>query len=160
MPDDGATRIGGLRSGDRWLTVLLFGALGMSVGLLVPLLANWAAELTWMPLQGPLQLIGSFDHDWLTWGRPAIGAVLGLVASLFVIRASPVLTLTDDRIEVRTGDEATVIRRDQVDGVRRKGSKVLIVNDAGRELFHGEVEGKREAVREAFLRHHYPWESA
>ncbi|MGC0251963.1 YqeB family protein [Pseudactinotalea sp. Z1748] len=157
---DGATRVGGLGPADRWLTVLLFGALGLSVGLLVPLLANWAAEVPWMPFQGPLQLIGSFDHDWLTWGRPAIGAVLGLLVALFVLRVSPVLTLTDERIEIRAGDEVTVIEREKVDGVRRKGSNIVILSATGRELFHGEVEGSKDALREAFLRHDYPWESA
>ena len=152
--------MGGLTASDRWLTVLLFGALGLSVGLLVPLLANWAAELPWLPFQGPLQLIGSFDHDWLTWGRPVIGTVLGVLVALFVLRASPVLTLTDERIEIRAGDEVTVIEREKVDGVRRKGSNIVILSASGRELFRGEVEGSKGALREAFLRHDYPWESA
>lgn len=158
MPD-GVTRVGGLRPADRWLTVLLFGAVGLGVGFAFPYLARWASELPWMPFQGPLQLLGSFEHDWLVWGRPLIGLALGMVLSLFAIRVSPVLTLSDDRIEIREGDDVTVIEREKVDGVRRRGSKILILSSTGRELFHGEVEGSKAEIEEAFRVHHYPWES-
>lgn len=89
-----------------------------------------------------------------------IGTALGFLVALFVLRVSPVLTLTDERIEIRAGDEVTVIEREKVDGVRRKGSNIVILSATGRELFHGEVEGSKDALREAFLRHDYPWESA
>ena len=141
------------------LTVVLFGAAGLGVGFGFPYLAGWASELPWMPLQGPLQLLGTFEYDWLTWGRPAIGLALGLLLALLALQTSPVLTLSDERIEIRQGDDVTLIEREKVDGVRRKGSKILILSSTGRELFHGEVEGTKDAVREAFLAHHYPWES-
>jgi len=156
---DGATRVGELRRTDRVLTVLLFGAVGLGAGFAFPYLAGWASQLPWVPFQGPLQLLGSFDHDWLVWGRPVIGTVVGVGLSLFALRATPVLTLTDERVEIRAGDEVTIIDREKVDGVRRKGRKVVILSATGRELFNGEVEGGKDEIREAFVRHDYPWES-
>lgn len=163
MPEPGhhePTTIGGFDTGGRVFVLALFGAGGLLLGWAFPYVAGWAAELPWVPFQGPLRLLGSFDDTWLTWGRPVIGLVLGLVLALFTFHESPLLTIADEQIEVRSGDDTTVIHRDQVDGVRHTSGKVVILNATGRELFAGEVEGGREEIREAFVRHGYPWESA
>ncbi|HHU09283.1 MAG TPA: hypothetical protein GXZ60_04615 [Intrasporangiaceae bacterium] len=163
MSDDqvpaGATRIGGFDSGGRWFVLGLFGIGGAALGFIFPFLTRWAAELPWMPFQGPLRLLGSFDHGWLTWGRPLIGLLLGMVLASFVIHSSAVLTMTDEQIEVRSAETVTLIRRDQVDGVRRVGGKLVIVNATGRELLNAEVEGTKDEQRDAFVKHGYPWES-
>jgi hypothetical protein len=52
-----------------------------------------------------------------------------------------------------------VLRRDQVVGVHRAGTKVTIDGDHGRVLFSETLEAPRDRVREAFLTHAYPWES-
>lgn len=151
--------IGGFEAKDRLFVFGIFGAAGLALGLLLPLLAQWAAQVPWMPFQGPLQLLGSFNNSWLTWVRPLAGLILGLLLALYTIHTSAVLSFSGDLIRVRKGSRETVIRRDQVDGVRRQGSTITILNATGRELFKDDVEGDRDEHRNIFIRHGYPWES-
>lgn len=151
--------VGGFdRNGRTWV-IVLFALGGAGIGAVFPLLAGWAAELPWMPFQGPLRLLGSFDQQWLVWGRPVLGLLAGLAFAAWVILDSPVLEVDPRRIEVRRrGEVQRVIERDKVAAVYPKGSKITIETETGRVLFEGDIEGEREQVRQAFVAHGYPWE--
>lgn len=158
-PAPSSATVGGFdRAGVLWV-LLIFGAGGTALGAALPFLAGWAARLPWVPFQGPLELLGSFDQSWLVWGRPVLGLVVGLVLATFVIGHTPVLVIREDEIQVqRRGQVERIIRRSQVDSVYPRGSKVVIETDKGRSLFDDEVEGDREAIRKAFIDHGFPWE--
>ena len=161
MVTDGAgeTRVGGFDAEGRRFVGGLLTLGGAGFGLLLPVLARWAGEVPWMPFQGPLRLLGSVDAGWLTWGRPVLGAVLGLLVAAWIVTGSPVLLVSDAHVRVeRRGQVERVLRREQVDAVHRRGSQVVLVTAQGRELFADEVEGPEVAVRDAFVAHGYPWE--
>lgn len=153
--------VGGFdRSGKLWV-LALFGLGGVAVGALLPVLAGWAARLPWVPFQGPLELLGSFDQTWLTWGRPVLGVVVGLTVAVWVILDSPVLDFHDDQIHVRRrGQVERIIERVKVDSVYRRGSKIVVETATGRRLFEDEIEGDKDVLRDAFLSHGYPWEGS
>lgn len=163
MTDDGAAgtprTVGGFdRNGRAWV-VALFGLAGAGIGALFPLLAGWAAELPWMPFQGPLRLLGSFDQQWLVWGRPLLGLLAGLAFAAWVIVDSPVLEVDPRRIQVRRrGETQRVIEREKVAAVYPRGSKLVIETEDGRVLFEGDVEGERDQIRETLVQQGYPWE--
>ncbi|MBM9458706.1 hypothetical protein JK386_02215 [Nocardioides sp. zg-536] len=158
-PAPGPQTVGGFdRAGTLWV-LGLFGLGGAVLGVVIPVLARWATELPWLPFQGPLELVGSFDQAWLVWGRPAIGVLAGLALATWVLLQSPVLTIGPEEIQVRRrGEVERVIARDKVDSVHLAGSKVVIETASGRKLFEDEVEGSKAATRDAFLAHGYPWE--
>jgi hypothetical protein len=162
--DDGAQGIpertvGGFdRTARAWL-LALFGVGGVVLGLSVPLLSGWAADLPWMPFQGPLSLLGSFDQPWFVWGRPVFGLVAGIAFAIWVILDSPVLHISHDEVRVeRRGQVEHVIERAKVAGVYRRRSKIVIETAAGRKLFEDDVEGDKAAVRDTFVDKGYPWE--
>lgn len=155
----GPRTVGGFDPGGRAWVLVLFALGGTAVGALLPLLAGWAAELPWIPFQGPLRLLGSFDQTWLVWGRPVIGLLVGLALAAWVILDSPVLEVDARGIQVRRrGAVQRVIERDKVAAVYPKGLKITIETEAGRVLFEDDVEGDKDAVRRAFVEHGYPWE--
>jgi len=151
--------VGGFdRAGRLWVLALL-GAGGAGLGAVVPLLASWATALPWMPFQGPLELVGSFDQQWLVWGRPVLGLAVGLGFAAWIILDSPVLDISPEEIHVvRRGEVERVIPHSTVAAVYRRGSKVVIETDTGRKLFEDEIEGDKGAVRDAFLSQGFPWE--
>ena len=153
--------IGGFdRSGASWVLVL-FGVGGAGLGALIPVLAGWAAELPWVPFQGPLELLGSFDDTWLVWGRPLIGLVAGLAFAGWTIFDTPVLRMSTTEIQVqRRGETERVISREAVDAVYRKGGSTVVESATGRRLFEGDIEDEREVIRDAFLALGYPWEGS
>jgi hypothetical protein len=153
------TTIGGFDTAGRWIVLGLFGAVGAALGALLPVVARWVSELPWAPFQGPLELIGSFDQAWLTWGRPGIGLVAGLLFAAWTIADSPVLDVDATHVRVRRGGKVErVLERTKVDSVHRHRGKVVIESAQGRTLFEGDVEGDRSAIRDAFVSHGYPWE--
>lgn len=153
--------VGGFdRTGRLWV-LALFASGGLALGALLPLLARWAADLPWVPFQGPLELLGSFDQSWLVWGRPTLGLVAGLGFATWVILDSPVLDINHEEIRVRRrGQVERLIERTKVDSVHRRGSKIVIETDSGRKLFEGEIEGDKSLIRDAFVNLDYPWEGA
>lgn len=151
--------IGGFDRDDRVWVVLLFAGGGAAVGLLLPLLLRWSADLPWVPFEGPLRLAGSFDDAWLVWGRPLIGAALGAALALWTIVSTPVLHLGADQLTVRQrGEVVRVIPREKIDAVHRRGGKIVVENASGRVLFSGDVEGDKGEIARAFVKAGYPWE--
>lgn len=142
--------------------VLVFsvGALaGLGLGLAVPYLAGWAAALPWVPLSGPLKLVGFLDTPGAIWIRPAIGLLLGLAFATVVVHQLPILHVSAELIEVTSRGATRRIARSEVAGVYLDGRKVVIESHGGRRLFHGEVEGSKPVVRDAFVSRGYPWET-
>lgn len=161
MTDDPSPGAGVRLGFDRAATVVVCVAglvLGALAAVVVPVVARWAEGRGW-PFPGPLRLVASFDSTWLVWGRPLIGAAVGLAAGALVVHLSPVLHVGAEAIIVQTGADRRRIARELVGGVYRERGKVVIQAREGRTLFRGDVEGGKEAVRAAFVDHGYPWES-
>ncbi len=155
----GEVRIGDPTPIQRLILYVLLGVGCPLIALAVPYLARVTSDLPWFPFQGPLELLASLHSGWLVWGLPLIAFVVGVVLAGVGLGLSPVLIISESEVVVCEGDSVTIIRREQIDGVRSKGKKVTIYSAAGRELFSDEILGSREAVRSAFIDHGYPWES-
>lgn len=122
------------RAGRLWV-IALFAIGGLVLGALFPLFAGWAADLPWLPFQGPLDLLGSFDQPWLAWGRPTLGLVAGLGLAIWVMFDSPVLDIDHGEIQVRRrGQVDRVVARSTVDSVFRRGSDIVIETENGRTI--------------------------
>lgn len=147
-----------MTSGDTVFLAVLGAALGTGAAALLPMVARWVEERG-VPFPGILQFLASFDSDWLVWGRPAIGLVVGLVAALVIVHNEPALTVTGDSVLVEKGDSRRRIKRADVAGVYRDGKKLVIETEQGRRLYEGDVEGGRDLVRATFVDRGYPWEN-
>jgi hypothetical protein len=142
---------------DKWLVAVIGAALGVGVGFLLPWLGTVAARYP-IPFAGPIELLSSFEAPALVVLRPVIGAAVGLVVAAVVISGSPRITVTDAEILIAKGDDERRIERAQVAGVYRDGGALVIDSVEGRQLYNGDVEAPRAAVRDAFVAHGYRWE--
>lgn len=133
------------------------GALGVGLGWVLPALLRVASSWP-IPFKEYLTFLGSFDAPIMVVGRPVVLGVVGLVVAFLLTYHSARLTISDEQIVIREGDDARVVRRAQVGGVYRHGGKVRIESPEGRVLFDDDVEGGRRAIAAAFTRHGYPWE--
>jgi len=157
----GETRLGGFDAAGRTWVMGLFAVGGAVVGLVVPFVAGWVADLPWAPFQGPFRLVAETSAGWLSWGLPLAGLVVGLALALHTVHGTAILHVSDQQIRVeKRGQVVRVIRREQVDGVHRDGSTVVVESAEGRTLFSGELEGDKGEIRDALVRHGYPWESS
>lgn len=149
----------GLTGGDRTFLAVAGAVLGAAAAAVLPVVARWVEERG-APFPGPLQLLASFDSDWLVWGRPVIGLVVGVVAALLIAHHEPVLTVSRQDVLVERGESRRRIRREDVAGVFRDGKQLVLETERGRRLYQGGVEGRHEVVRAAFTDRGWPWEAA
>ncbi|CAM3509037.1 hypothetical protein OCAE111667_13350 [Occultella aeris] len=142
---------------DKWLVAVVGAALGVGVGFLLPWLGTVAARYP-IPFAGPIEFLSSFEAPVLVVLRPVIGALVGLVVAAVVISGSPRITVSPVEILIAKGDDERRIERSQVAGVYREGGALVIDSVEGRQLYKGDVEAPRAAVRDAFVAHGYRWE--
>ncbi len=157
MDPERTSRLGFDRSAKAFV-YLVAAVVGIAAGLLLPYVAGWVED--WgLGLPGPFGLLASFDSPWAVWGRPLVGLAAGLGFAAYIVYQSPVLHISSDEVVVTQRGNTRRIKRSDVAGIYRDGQHVVIESAQGRRLFRGEVEGGRQAVREAFVSRGYPWET-
>lgn len=145
-----------LSTADRLLLVVGLTGLGAGLGAVLPPVSAWVRERN-APFPSWLHALASPEHGWLLWGRPVIGAVIGVVASLVLIDQAWRIEVSRERVLVRRGREVRRIPRERVGAVYRSGRTLVIEDADGVDLFTGTVEGDRSAPPTAFLDLGYPW---
>ncbi len=146
-------------TGTKLLVWAVCGAAGVGLGLALPWILTTVGAWP-LPFIDWLKVLATFDSPAMVVGRPAVLGLVGLGIALFITHESAILTIDDERILVREGDDERIIERASVAGVHRRGQKVRIESPEGRVLFDDDVEGGRAAIAAAFRRHGYPWEGA
>jgi len=149
----------GLSLGDRLLFMIGAPGLGLVLGYFIPRIADWATTLPWMPFEGPLRLIASFDGFWGAVGLLVGGLALGVFAAAAVITMTLKVTLTDTEIQLSKDDKTRTIARSDVGVVFIDGKKLVILDGESRELAREEYEASADDVERAFQSHGYPWVS-
>ncbi|MBL3687579.1 hypothetical protein D3248_11530 [Leucobacter zeae] len=140
------------------VAIWLIGAgAGAGLGFALPWILRVASSWP-IPYIGLLEFLGSFDAPAMVIGRPAVLGAIGLIAALVITHGTAELRIRDSGIRIVEGDDARTVAREAVGGVHRRGGKVRIESPEGRVLFFDDVEGGRDAIAAAFIRHGYPWE--
>lgn len=143
---------------DKGVVLLTTAVVGAVAVMMVPTLSA-LVDRHGLPFPSWLHSVVRLDADWLTWGRPLIGLVLGLLAGLMVIDQAWSLVVNRDCVVAKRGADVRRIPHDRVEVVYRSGRRtVMIEGVGGARLFAGTVEGERAALPKAFAELGYPWE--
>ncbi len=149
----------GLTLGERLLFIIGAPVLGMTLGFFLPRIAEWADTLPWVPFEGPLRLITSWEGRWAAIGLVAAGLVVGLVAAGAVLTMTLKVTLTDAEIRLTKDDKTRTIARSDVGAVFMDGKSLVVLDRESRELAREENEASAVRTEQAFRAHGYPWAS-
>jgi hypothetical protein len=162
MSTDTATVIGHSTS-DR---LVLFGGLplaGAALGFFLPLIADWASQLKWVPFQGPLELISTWDSWWAVLLCTAGGLIAGVLLAGLALEDTLKVTITNNDIEFLKNQKALRVPRDQVAVVFMDGREIVIQDPSSRELArerHDQLKSDAKQIPGAFRAHGYPWSEA
>ncbi|GAA1050993.1 YqeB family protein [Arthrobacter russicus] len=132
---------------------------GVSLGVALPVFSRWIATWQWAPAQSVFRFIGSTDQWWIIVGLPLLGLLAGLGFARYVLHRTPALLISDQEVRITQDGQSWAIPRSKVTGVRREKRKTVIEASGDGESFEGAVVGSPEEIRDAFLRHGYPWAS-
>ncbi|TYS11102.1 DUF308 domain-containing protein [Bacillus subtilis] len=131
--------------------------IGFAIGYFIPQFAKWALSLPWIPFEGPLRLVTSFQ------GSPAafITALLGVSAGIWfahsVIAMLLSVKITNDTVELIKGKKVQTIRSDSIALVFIDHKRLVLLGTAGYELAREEIDEKPVNVEKAFRKHNYEW---
>lgn len=131
--------------------------IGFAIGYFIPQFAKWTLSLPWIPFEGPLRLVSSFQ------GSPAafITALLGVSAGIWfahsVIAMLLSVKITNDTVELIKGKKVQTIRSGDIALVFMDYKRLVLLGTAGYELVREEIDEKPVNVEKAFRQHHYEW---
>lgn len=132
----------------------IFGLLGGALLSAGPQLANWALDLPWTPLAGPLRLVQEVGGFLPWWVLGLVGLVVGIGAGLFLFHAEPVICVSDRAIVIVKGDSRSRAARSQVAEVSVHDRQLVIRDRDDVELVHQKLDRAMAArVVEALLHH-------
>lgn len=131
----------------------VFVLVGVGVGWLVDLLADWLVTLPWAPLQGPAELAAAAPAPTL----PAAGAVAGLVLGLVAQHEQLVLRLSAECVVLTSKGREREFPRDVIAAVFRDGKQLVLLGHDGGELTRQECDLDTGRVADAFTEHGYAW---
>ncbi|UVI36200.1 YqeB family protein [Brevibacterium spongiae] len=130
---------------------------GVALGFFLPALGSIAAKFP-IPFGEVIEKLSRFDQPWVITLRPVIGAALGLIAAFFIAAATTPLRVDEDGITIgRDDDHPLRISRTSFSTAYFADGKLVVLTEGGHEAFKGDVEGKKDAIAEAFTSRGYRW---
>ena len=131
--------------------------LGVALGFLLPTLGSLAARFP-IPFGDPIEKLSRFDQPWVVAIRPIIGAVLGLIAAAVIAGSNTPVVVSDDEIVIGDeNDHPLRISRASFSTAYFADGKLTILTEGGHQAYRGAVEGRKDAVAEAFTSRGYRW---
>lgn len=92
-----------------FLLYAAFAMIGLTIGYFIPQIAKWALSLPWIPFEGPLRLITSFQGSTAAF----ITALLGMTAGIWFAHSVSAMLLsvkiTDHTVEFMKGKKVQTI---------------------------------------------------
>jgi hypothetical protein len=134
-----------------------FPLVGAALGLVLKLIAEWVATLTWAPLQGPFELIASIREPYAWMGALVVGGVAGLAFSYLAAKDSLAVTVSGEGVAFDRGGTAREVPRVGLTAVFLDGKQLVLLGSRTEELARERSDLSRRELREAFVAQGYPW---
>ncbi|MDX6155228.1 DUF308 domain-containing protein [Bacillus subtilis] len=131
--------------------------IGFAIGYFIPQIAKWALSLPWIPLEGPLRLITSFQGSTASFITALLGMCAGIWFAHSVIAMLLSVKITDHTVEFIKGKKVQTIHSDDIALVFIDHKRLVLLGTAGYELVREEIDEKPVNVEKAFRQHHYEW---
>ncbi|TDW19017.1 YqeB family protein [Kribbella kalugense] len=153
----------GHSTGDK---VVLFGGLplvGLVLGFFLPRIADWATRQKWVPFQGPLKLIASWDGWWVVAICIAIGVIAGVLLAGMALDDTLKVTITNQSVEFLKNQKTVTVPREKVAVAFLDGKEIVLQDPSSRELArekHDQLKSEAKQIPVAFRTHGYPWSDA
>ncbi|WP_252341843.1 hypothetical protein [Rhodococcus sp. 14-2483-1-2] len=141
--------------GDRFFLVVGAVIVGGLLGFALPYVASWGASLTWIPFQGPLELIASWSQWWVRYVCIGVGVLLGLALVAAAFYDSARVAVSEVQVRITEKGETLTVSRSQVGTVFVDGKELVLLDGASRQLVRVPIEEKRDAIEAAFVERGY-----
>ncbi|MBO3741582.1 YqeB family protein [Actinoplanes flavus] len=139
--------------------LVLFGpaTLGVLLGLALPVVAGWLADVGFPVLGVVWRVAASVDTWWKAAVQAAIFALVGALVSVEMVRGTVRVTVGSGEVRLRTGENEVAVARTDVGALFMDGDALVILDGESRRVFHGEPQAEAGVLERVFREHGYPW---
>ncbi len=142
---------------DKVILWLGFPLIGLVLGWFLPSIAKWGISLPWIPFQGPLKLIASYNGAWVDIVTMILGLIAGIVLTLFSFHESLETSVYDDKVILKIRDDEIILKKRDISFVFMDKKQLVLLGHDNKELFRCKQELNKSRVSAAFIKHHYLW---
>lgn len=142
---------------DKIILWLGFPLIGLVFGWFLPSIAKWGSSLPWIPFQGPLQLIASYNGAWVGIVTMILGLIAGIVLTLLSFHESLETSVYDDKITCKIREDEILFKKQDISLVFVDNKQLVFLGKDEKELFRCKQELPKSTVGAAFRKHHYVW---
>ncbi|MEV6300241.1 hypothetical protein AB0M02_12630 [Actinoplanes sp. NPDC051861] len=136
-------------------------ALGVLLAVVLPPIARWAVGLgIGLPFGPVWRVVGSMDTWWKVAIQVAILGLLGVLATIEILRRTARVTVTAERVRFDVGDEHRTLARSDIEAIFLDGSVLVVLDLESRQAFRGEPQAEAATLERVFREFGYPWRDA
>lgn len=134
-----------------------FPIAGLVLGWFLPRIAKWGSSLPWVPFQGPLKLIASYNGVWVGFITMILGLIAGIALTFLTFHESLEVSIYDDKVILKLRNEETILNKKDILLVFLDKKQLVLLGNDEKEIFRYKQELNEKTVRTAFLQHNYSW---
>ncbi|MBU8568226.1 hypothetical protein KM914_17730 [Virgibacillus pantothenticus] len=147
----------GLKKLDKVFIIVLPVIIGGVLGWYIPAIADWLLTLPFIPMEGLLEKIVSFDRFLVSVIASVIGIILGFAFSWYVFYETLKIQISEQEVQLYIRNTQQVIKKGDITAVFMEQKQLVIQDLDGNESFREVSDIEVERVEEAFREHGYPW---
>lgn len=137
--------------------LLIPAVFGAALGCFFPAIANWALTIPFVPFKGPIELIVSFNHLWVSVIAAVIGIIAGLFFSHYVFNEILEVYISEQNVRLRFKEKEESFEKKDIYAVYIENKHLIILGIDQNELYREQIDSKKAHVAEAFKNHGYHW---
>lgn len=142
---------------DKVILWLGFPLIGLVIGWILPSIAKWGSSLPWVPFEGPLKLIASYNGAWVGFITMILGLIAGVILTLLSFHESLEMSIYDDRVILKLRDDEIILKKKDISLVFMDKKQLVLLGIDEKELFRCKQELNKSRVATAFIKHNYLW---
>ena len=142
---------------DKVIIWLGFPLIGLVFGWFLPSIAKWGISLPWVPFEGPLKFVASFNGAWVSMITMLLGLIAGLVLIFVSFHESLKISIYDDNVLFKLRDDEIIVNKKDISLVFIDKKQIVLLGDDEKELFRCTQELNESKVGAAFINHNYRW---
>ncbi|NFD29891.1 hypothetical protein EXN57_08375 [Clostridium botulinum] len=142
---------------DKIILWLGFPLIGLVLGWFLPSIAKWGISLPWIPFQGPLKLIASYNGAWVDIVTMILGLIAGITLTLFSFHESLETSVYYDKVILKIRDDEIILKKKDISFVFMDKKQLVLLGHDKKELFRCKQELNKSRVGAVFIKHNYLW---
>ncbi|ACO84708.1 ribosomal protein L29 [Clostridium botulinum A2 str. Kyoto] len=113
--------------------------------------------MPWIPFQGPLKLIASYNGAWVDIVTMILGLIAGITLTLFSFHESLETSVYYDKVILKIRDDEIILKKKDISFVFMDKKQLVLLGHDKKELFRCKQELNKSRVGAVFIKHHYLW---